>query len=109
MLPHASALIRWPFAGRNVDFLALLDEATDDDAKAKLLGSLVRADKNAVAAIGRDESCMQVFRGWLEELISQRSSFNVLELLLKVHIPAVIFCDFLVRQICLRPAYKDDR
>ena len=75
-------------AGRNVDFLALLDEATDNESKAKLLGSLVRADKTAVVAIGRDESCMQAFSGWLEELIPQRRSFYVLELLLKVGLPA---------------------
>ena len=67
-----------------MDFLALLDEATDNESKAKLLGSLVRADKTAVAAIGRDESCMQTFSSWIEELVPDRSSFHVLELLLKV-------------------------
>ena len=79
MLCNKSLLV-----GRNVDFLALVDEASDNESKAKLLGSLVRADKTAVAAIGRDESCMQAFSSWLEALIPERSSFQVLELLLKV-------------------------
>ena len=71
-------------AGRNADFLALLDEATDNEARAKLLGSLLRAEKSAVATIGRDASCMHAFSSWLEELVPDRPSFNVLELLLKV-------------------------
>ena len=71
-------------AGRNVDFLRLLDEAVEPEARAKLLGCLLRADKAGVAAIGRDESCMEAFASWLEELIPHRTSFHVLELLLKV-------------------------
>ncbi len=67
-----------------MDLLALLDEATDAESKSKVLGSLIRADKTAVAAIGRDESCMQALAGWLEELASDRASFHVLELLCKV-------------------------
>ena len=63
--------------------LELLDGAQDPEARAKLLSSLVRADKAGLAAIARDEACMQTFHMWLRDLIADKPAFHVLELLLK--------------------------
>ena len=63
--------------------LELLDGAQDPEARAKLLSSLARADKAGLAAVARDEACMQTLHTWLCDLTADKPAFHVLELLLK--------------------------
>lgn len=73
--------------GSNMQFLNLLDSATEPDSRAQVLYYILRASKNGLQAIAKDESSMHVLKGWIKDLLEDPQSFHVMELILTVCLP----------------------
>ena len=67
-----------------MQFLSLLDEATEPETRARMLTYILRADKNGLHAIAKDESCVSVLASWIKDLAEDYQAFHILEQLIKV-------------------------
>ncbi|KAK9805594.1 hypothetical protein WJX72_006757 [[Myrmecia] bisecta] len=70
-------------AGDTAGVADMMAASLTHSAQAQFLESLMKASPDALAHVASDPACMAALNGWLVELIPERMSFHVLELILK--------------------------